>query len=87
MECRWSGLESGWGGERAREAEGEGRAAVLACGSFLHALTCGVVACLAAMALMAASSVSGGEAWKAFIAFCPPPSEECAVTGMACSPQ
>ena len=42
---------------------------MLACGSFLHALTCGVVACLAAMALMAASSVRGGEAWKAFIAW------------------
>ena len=70
---RWSAggvqVESGWGEARAREAEGEGRAAVLACGSFLHALTCGVVACLAAMALMAASSVRGGEAWKAFIAW------------------
>ena len=69
VECRWSGLESGWGGARAQEAEGEGPGAVLACGSFLHALTCGVVACLAAMALMAASSVRGGEAWKAFIAW------------------
>ena len=68
----------GWRGRGAREEEGRGGQAVVACG---------VVACLAAMALMAASSVSGGEAWKALIAFCPPPMDECAVARMPCSPQ
>ena len=68
----------GWRGRGAREEEGQGRQAVVACG---------VVACLVAMALMAASSVSGGEAWKALIAFCPPPMDECAVARMPCSPQ
>ena len=70
----------GWGGGGAGHGRRRGRVG-------RQAVACGVVACLAAMALMAASSVSGGEAWKALIAFCPPPMDECAVARMPCSPQ
>ena len=58
------------------------RIAVGRCTPHARRTACGVVACFLAISLIVASSISGGEAWKAFIALLVPPIEECAVTAM-----
>ena len=46
------------------------------CTPHASSTACGVVACFAAISTTTVSSMSGGEAWKAFIAFCAPPIDE-----------